>query len=292
MKIHLVDGTYELFRGFYGPPGKEAPDGREVGATLALLRSLLSLISDSGATHIACAFDHVIESFRNDLFPGYKTGAGVDPDLLAQFSLAEEAVSALGLVVWPMVEFEADDAIASATVRFQDESAVDQIVICSPDKDLAQLVKESRVVCWDRRRDIVYDEDAVIEKYGVPPASIPDWLALVGDSADGIPGVPSWGAKSAAALLSKYGHLEAIPDDHLQWGLSAGRARRLAEKLTAHQEQAFLYRRLATLRRDVPLEQSLDDLEWRGARERLRELCVQLGDNDLPDRVPRWNMRP
>src|SRR5512139_3135371 len=193
MKIHLVDGTYELFRSYYGAPGKKAPDGREVGATLGLLRSLLALITRSDATHIACAFDHVIESFRNDLFPGYKTGEGVDRDLLDQFPLAEEAVRALGLIVWPMVEVEADDAIASAALRFQDESAVDQIVICSPDKDLAQLVSRTRVVCWDRRRDIVYDENAVIEKYGVPPTSIPDWLALVGDSADGYPGVPSWG---------------------------------------------------------------------------------------------------
>lgn len=288
MKIHLVDGTYELFRSFYGPPGKKAPDGREVGATLGLLKSLLSLISKSGATHIACAFDHVIESFRNDLFPGYKTGEGVDRDLLHQFPLAEEAVYALGLVVWPMVEFEADDALASAAIRFQGESSVDQIVICSPDKDLAQLVTGSRVVCWDRRRDILYDEGVVLEKYGVPPASIPDWLALVGDSADGYPGVPSWGAKSASAVLSRYEHLEAIPDDHLQWGLPGARALRLAENLRAHKEAAFLYRRLATLRRDVPLEQSVSDLEWRGAREQFRELCVQLGDRDLADRVPRW----
>jgi len=288
MKIYLVDGTYELFRSFYGAPGKKAPDGREVGATLGLLKSLLFLISKSNVTHIACAFDHVIESFRNDLFPGYKTGEGVNLDLLAQFPLAEEAVSALGLVVWPMVEFEADDALASAAIRFQDEPDVDQVVICSPDKDLAQLVSGRRVVCWDRRRDIEYDEVTVIEKYGVPPASIPDWLALVGDSADGYPGVPSWGAKSASAVLYKFGHLEAIPDDHFQWGLPAGRALRLAENLRANKEEAFLYRRLATLRRDVPLEQSLNDLEWRGAHERLRELCVELGDHDLPDRVPRW----
>jgi 5'-3' exonuclease len=288
MRIHLVDGTYELFRSFYGPPRKKAPDGREVGATLGLLRSLLFLISNSGATHIACAFDHVIESFRNDLFPGYKTGAGVDPDLLDQFPLAEEAVSALGLVVWPMIEFEADDALASAVVLFKDEPAVDQVVICSPDKDLAQLVSGRRVVCWDRRRDIVYDEDAVIEKYGVPPASIPDWLALVGDSADGYPGVPSWGAKSASAVLFRYEHLEAIPDDPSHWGLPASRALRLAENLRAHKEEALLYRRLATLRNDVPLDESINDLEWRGARERIRELCVELGDHDLPDRVPRW----
>jgi 5'-3' exonuclease len=288
MRIHLVDGTYELFRSFYGAPGKKAPDGREVGATLGLLRSLLSLITKSNVTHIACAFDHVIESFRNDLFPGYKTSEGVDPELLDQFSLAEEAVSALGLVVWPMVEFEADDALASAVSRFQDEPGVDQIFICSPDKDLAQLVSGQRVVCWDRRRDIVYDEAAVIEKYGVPPSSIPDWLALVGDSADGYPGVPSWGAKSASAVLSKFGHLEAIPDDHQLWGLPAGRSLRLAENLKAYKEEAFLYRRLATLRSDVPLEQSLDDLEWRGAWGRLKELCVELGDHDLPDRVSRW----
>jgi len=292
LKIHLVDGTYELFRSFYGTPRKKAPDGREVGATLGLLRSLLSLISRSGATHIACAFDHVIESFRNELFPGYKTGEGVDPDLLDQFSLAEEAVSALGLVVWPMVEFEADDALASAAILFNDEFAVDQVVICSPDKDLAQLVSGRRVVCWDRRRDIVYDEAAVIEKYGVPPVSIPDWLALVGDSADGYPGVPSWGAKSASAVLSRYEHLEAIPDDHRQWGLPAGRALRLAENLRANKQEMFLYRRLATLRRDIPLELGINDLEWRGARERIRALCIELGDNDLPDRVPRWTAEP
>ena len=223
MNIHLVDGTYELFRGFYGPPPKKSPDGREVGATIGLLRSMLALISDSEVTHIACAFDHVIESFRNELYPGYKTGAGIDPDLLAQFSLAEEAVSALGIVIWPMVEFEADDAIATAAVRFKDQPGVDQVVICSPDKDLTQLVSGDHVVCWDRRRDITYNETAVVEKYGVPPASIPDWLALVGDSADGIPGIPTWGAKSAAELFSKYQHIEAIPDDITEWGISAGR---------------------------------------------------------------------
>ena len=288
MKIHLVDGTYELFRSFYGAPGKQAPDGREVGATLGLLKSLLSLITKTGATHIACAFDQVIESFRNDLFPGYKTSAGIDPAILDQFPLAEEAVKALGLVVWPMVEFEADDALASAVSRFQAKPGVDQIVICSPDKDLAQLVSGSYIVCWDRRRDILYDEQAVIAKYGVPPASIPDWLALVGDAADGYPGVPSWGAKSASAVLFKYKHIEAIPEDHQLWGLPAGRALRLAENLKTHAQEAALYRRLATLRQDVPLEQSLDDLEWRGAQQRFRELCVELGSPDLPGLVPRW----
>src|SRR5574342_725584 len=185
MKIHLVDGTYELFRNHFGAPPKKAPDGREVGATLGLLRSLLMLLTTPGVTHAGCAFDHIIESFRNDLYPGYKTGEGVDPDLLAQFPLAEEAVAALGLVVWPMVEFEADDALAAATKRFEKLTSVEQIVLCSPDKDLAQLVSGKRVVCWDRRREIVLDEKGVKEKFGVHPASIPDWLALVGDSADG-----------------------------------------------------------------------------------------------------------
>jgi 5'-3' exonuclease len=292
MNIHLVDGTYELFRGFYGPPPKKSPDGREVGATIGLLRSMLALISDSEVTHIACAFDHVIESFRNELYPGYKTGAGIDPDLLAQFSLAEEAVSALGIVIWPMVEFEADDAIATAAVRFKDQPGVDQVVICSPDKDLTQLVSGNHVVCWDRRRDITYDEAAVVEKYGVPPVSIPDYLALVGDSADGIPGIPTWGAKSAAELLSKYQHIEAIPDDITEWGISAGRAHRLAENLAAHREQATLYRQLTTLRTDVPLAENVDDLEWRGAHESLRPLCLQLGADDLPDHIPRWLPEP
>lgn len=288
MKIHLIDGTYELFRSFYGPPPKKAPDGREVGATVGLLRSLLALLSEPDVTHIACAFDHVVESFRNDLFMGYKDGTGIDPDLLAQFVLAEEAVAALGIVVWPMVEFEADDAIATATVRFMPDTAVHQIVICSPDKDLAQLVSGDRAICWDRRREIVYDETAVIEKYGVAPASIPDWLALVGDKADGIPGIPAWGAKSAATLLTQFSHIENIPDDITQWNISAGRARRLAENLAAENEQAFLYRRLTTLRTDVPLTETVADLEWRGAQVQLRQLCKELGVTDLPERVPRW----
>ena len=288
MKIHLVDGTYELFRSFYGPPPKKSPDGREVGATIGLMRSMLSLIVDSGATHIACAFDHVVESFRNDLFSGYKTGAGIDPDLFAQFPLAEEAVRALGIIIWPMVEFEADDAIATAAVRFKYDPSVNQIVICSPDKDLAQLVSGNHVVCWDRRREIVYDEAAVIEKYGVAPASIPDWLALVGDSADGIPGIPAWGAKSSAALLSRYQHIEAIPEDISEWDMTAGRSRQLAENLAEHKEEARLYRQLTTLRTDVPLGEGVNDLEWRGAREELRNFCEELGSNDIPDRVPRW----
>jgi 5'-3' exonuclease len=288
MKLHLVDGTYELFRSFFGPPAKKAPDGREVGATLGLLNSLLSLLTKSGATHVACAFDHVIESFRNDLFPGYKTSAGVAAELLAQFPLAEQAVAALGVVVWPMVEFEADDALASAALRFRNEPGVEQVVICSPDKDLAQLVSGTQVVCWDRRRDIVYDEAAVLAKYGVRPVSIPDWLALVGDSADGYPGLSGWGPKSASVVLSRYGHIESIPEDPTQWGLGSARALQLAESLRVHQDEILLYRRLATLRQDVPLQERLADLEWRGAHPRLKVLCAELGSKTLPDRVPRW----
>lgn len=288
MKIHLVDGTYELFRSFYGPPPKSAPDGREVGATIGLMRSMLLLINDPGITHIACAFDHVVESFRNDLYPGYKTGEGIDPKLLSQFSLAEQAVTAMGIVAWPMVEFEADDAIATAAERYKLDPDVEQVIICSPDKDLAQLVVEQKVVCWDRRREITYDQTAVIEKYGVEPTSIPDWLALVGDSADGIPGVPAWGAKSAAALLAKFHHIESIPQDVSEWGMSTGRARRLAENLADHQAEAYLFRQLATLRLDVPLDENAADLEWRGAREELRSFCAELGANDILERIPRW----
>jgi 5'-3' exonuclease len=288
MRIHLVDGTYELFRNFFGAPPKKAPDGREVGATLGLLNSLLSLLSKSGATHLACAFDHVIESFRNDLFAGYKTSRGVASDLLAQFPLAEEAVAALGVVVWAMVEFEADDALASAATRFQSEAGIDQVVICSPDKDFAQVVSGTQVVCWDRRRGIMYDEAAVLAKFGVRPGSIPDWLALVGDAADGYPGLPGWGPKSATAVLSRYEHLESIPEDPERWGLGLARALRLAESLRAHQEDMLLYRRLATLRRDVPLQEKILDLEWHGAQDRLQLLCRELGDDKIPARVPRW----
>jgi len=291
MKIYLVDGTYELFRHHFGAPPRTAPDGRAVGATLGLLRSLLLLLSTPGVTHVACAFDSVIESFRNDQYSGYKTGVGVDATLLAQFSLAEEAVSALGLVVWPMVAFEADDALASATARFKYDAAVEQIVLCSPDKDLAQLVSGTRIVGWDRRRNMFLDEAGVVEKFGVRPPSIPDWLGLVGDAADGYPGIPSWGEKSAAAVLAKYEHLEAIPADPHTWGLaaiSASRAARLAESLTQHRAEALLFRALATLREDVPLKETLADLEWQGADERLHEVCHRLGDDKFPGRVPRW----
>jgi 5'-3' exonuclease len=288
MKVHLIDGTYELFRNYYGAPPKKSPDGREIGATLGVLRSLLALLAQPATTHVACAFDHIVESFRNDLFPGYKTGEGVDPELLGQFELVEQAVAALGVVVWPMVDFEADDALAAGAARFRDDTAVEQVLICSPDKDLAQAVSGTRVVCLDRRRDIVIDEDGVVEKFGVRPESIPDWLGLVGDSADGYPGIPGWGAKSASAVLARYGHLEQIPPDPIEWGLPAARAGRLAESLRSHSQEAFLYRRLATLRQDVPLVEELADLEWRGARHQLRELCHSWGEAGLPKRVPRW----
>ena len=291
MKIHLIDGTYELFRNHFGAPPKKAPDGREVGATLGLLRSMLMLVTSLEVTHVGVAFDHVIESFRNELFAGYKTGEGVDPNLLAQFSLAEEAVSALGLVVWSMVEFEADDAIATAVKMFRTNKSVDQIVIGSPDKDLAQLVSDDRIVGWDRRREIIIDEAGVIEKFGVSPQSIPDWLAVVGDSADGYPGIPGWGAKSASAVLSHFRHLEKIPDDPNKWQLdsiSAGRAASLAQSLASHRAEAMLYRRLATLREDVPIQEKLGDLKWMGARPALKSLCSALGDEKIAARVTRW----
>jgi 5'-3' exonuclease len=291
MKIHLVDGTYELFRNHFGAPPKKAPDGREVGATLGLLRSMLMLVTSPGVTHVGVAFDHVIESFRNDLYTGYKTREGVDPTLLAQFPLAEEAVSALGLVVWPMVEFEADDALATAAARFKKTKSVEQILICSPDKDLSQLVSGDKIVCWDRRREIIINEAGVVEKYGVSPQSIPDWLALVGDSADGYPGIPGWGAKSASVVLSHYGHLEKIPDNPAKWqvpSISAGRAASLAESLAQRREEAQLYKKLATVREGVPLTEKLADLKWQGAYKRLLKFCHDLGDEKIPLRIPRW----
>jgi len=291
MNIHLIDGTYELFRNFFGAPPKKAPTGQEVGATLGLVRSLLMLLASPGVTHVGVAFDHVIESFRNDLYVGYKTGAGVDPNLLTQFPLAEKAVAALGVVVWPMVKFEADDALATATARFKKNKAVEQIVVCSPDKDLAQLVDGERIVCWDRRREIVLDEPGVVAKFGVKPQSIPDWLGLVGDAADGFPGIPGWGAKSAASVLARFEQIEAIPDDPTRWKLksiSPGRAASLAANLAQRRDEAYLYRTLATLRYDVPLKETLPDLKWLGAYPRLKKLCHDLGDDRIPERIPRW----
>jgi 5'-3' exonuclease len=288
--VHLIDGTYELFRSFFGAPAATAPDGREVGAARGLLRSLLALLREPEVTHVAIAFDHVIESFRNELYEGYKTGAGMDPTLWAQFPLAEELSDALGLVVWPMVEWEADDALATGAARWADAEGVEQVLLCSPDKDLGQCVRGDRVVLFDRRRQEVYDADRIAEKFGVAPKSIPDLLALVGDAADGIPGIPRWGMKSAAAVLNHYHHVEAIPDDVGQWSLKLRGAAGLAEQLRTRRADATLYRRLATLRTDVPLpEVDLDQLRWRGAkRGPLTELCERIGDTKALDRVPAW----
>ncbi|HJS58754.1 MAG TPA: 5'-3' exonuclease H3TH domain-containing protein [Vicinamibacteria bacterium] len=284
MRLHLVDGTYELFRCYYGAPPARAPDGREVGAVRGLLRTLLSLLREDGVSHVACAFDHVIESFRNGLFAGYKTREGVPEELLAQFPLAERATGALGVVVWPMVEFEADDALATAAARWADDPSVEQIVICTPDKDMAQCVRGSRVVCLDRMRRRLLDAATVVARFGIPPESIPDWLALVGDDADGIPGIPGWGAKSSSLVLSRFGRIEAIPDDPARWGVPVRGASTLARALGERRHEAALYKRLATLRADVPLVEQVSDLEWRGVRrEELQALCRELGDAELLD---------
>jgi 5'-3' exonuclease len=288
MQIHLVDGTYELFRTYYGAPPKTARDGSEVGATVALGRTLLGLLLSEGVTHVGVAFDHVVESFRNELFDGYKTGEGIDPDLLGQFEPAERMTRALGLVVWPMIEFEADDALATAAALYGRDERVERVLICSPDKDLAQCVREDRIVLVDRRRKKTIDEDGVREKYGVPPVSIPDWLALVGDAADGIPGVPRWGARSAAAALVAHGHIDDIPEDPRDWKFQARGAASLAENLRSHRDELALYRTLATLREDVPLEETLDDLEWRGARRSELESLCRAYDVNLLERVSRW----
>jgi 5'-3' exonuclease len=289
MKVHLVDGTYELFRSFFGAPPSTAPDGREVGATKGILQSLYALLRGDGVTHVAVAFDQVIESFRNQLYAGYKTGEGIDPALWAQFPLAERASHALGLVTWPMVEFEADDALATAAARWADAEGVEQVVICSPDKDLTQCVRGDRVVCLDRRQQKVLDQMGVVTKFGVPPSSIADYLALVGDTSDGYPGIPRWGAKSAAALLARYERVEDIPDDAAAWDVTVRGAAALAASLAAARADAVLFKRLATLRTDAPLPETLDDLRWRGARRaELTELCAEIGETELLTRIGRW----
>jgi 5'-3' exonuclease len=289
MKVHLVDGTFELFRAFYGAPPAQGVAGRPVGAVRALLSTLISLLREPEVSHVGVAFDHVIESFRNDLFAGYKTGEGIDPDLLAQFGLAEDASRALGVVVWPMVEFEADDALATAAARFAARPEVEQVVICSPDKDLSQCVVGSRVICRDRMRRTDRDEAGVVARFGVPPKAIPDWLALVGDAADGFPGIPGWGEKSSSAILARYGSIDAIPDDPARWDVAVRSRERLAKALANARDEAALYRRLATLRDDAPLTEGLADLEWRGAnRPTFEALCRDIGTEELISRVPRW----
>ena len=288
MQVHLVDGTYELFRAYYGAPPKTARDGSEVGATLALARTLLSLLLNEGATHVGVAFDHVIESFRNDLFAGYKTGEGIDPALFSQFESAERITHALGLVVWSMVEFEADDALATAAASYARDDRVERVLICTPDKDLAQCVRGSRIVLVDRRRRKTMDEDGVLEKFAVPPVLIPDWLALVGDAADGIPGIPRWGVRSAAAALAAHGHIDDIPENPLAWNFEVRGAASLAESLRSRRDELALYRTLATLREDVPLAETVDDLEWRGARRADLESLCRAYDDNLAARIPRW----
>lgn len=288
MKIHLVDGTYELFRAHFGAPPKKSASGQEVGATLGMLRSMLLLLSDPEVTHVAVAFDHVVESFRNKMYKGYKSSEGMDPVILNQFPLAEAAIKALGLVTWPMVKFEADDAIATAVATFKKSKQVEQIVICSVDKDLTQMVDGDRVICWDRRREITLNEKGVIEKFGVSPESIPDFLALVGDSADGYPGIQGWGEKSTSTVLAKYKHIEAIPDDPNKLGLGLGRATTLLENLRTNYKDALLFRELSTLRTDVPLKETLADLRWQGATSKLKKVCKELGSESIIERIKKW----
>ena len=292
MKLHLVDATFELFRAYYSRPPRRARDGRPVNAVQGLVDSMLSLLREPDVTHIGAATDYVIESWRNDLYPGYKSSAGMDPDLLAQFRDAERALEALGMPVWAMVEDEADDGIAAAVARFGTDPRIEQIVICSVDKDLGQLVEGDRIVLRDRMRQITYDEAGIITKFGVGPASIPDYLALVGDSSDGFPGLPGWGAKSAAAVLATWKHLEEIPASALDWAVPLRNASRLAATLDQHRPEAILYRRLAILNRDagiVEITPTLDDLEWHGVpRDRFMGLCDELGFDTVRERVHRW----
>jgi 5'-3' exonuclease len=288
VRLHLLDGTYELFRAHFGRRDViKAPDGSDLRATLGILESTLSLLREPGVTHLAASFDTVIESFRNDMFPGYKTSAGIEPELLAQFPLAERVLEAIGVVVWGNVEFEADDALAAAAVRWVED--VEQVVILTPDKDLAQVVVGDRIVTYDRRRQQMLDEEGVVEKFGVHPESIPDYLALVGDAADGVPGLPGWGAKSASKVLYRYPRLELIPLDGSTWEVEVRGAAKLAATLRDHLEEAYLYRELTTLRLDVPIAESLSDLEWRGVpRDLLVEVCAELGFDPEAIRVHRW----
>ncbi len=286
MKVHVIDGTFELFRAYYGAPSVRDAQGTEVGAVRGLARSMLALIAEPDVTHVGIAFDHVIESFRNDLYPGYKTGEGMDPKLHAQFAPAEDVCRALGMVVWPMVELECDDALATAAARFAADARADQVVICSPDKDLAQCVRGSRVVCLDRMRRKVLDEAGVRAKFGVGPESVPDWLALVGDAADGYPGIPLWGEKSTRAVLGVYGRLEQIPAAASEWSVAVRGAAPLAASLREHREEALLYRTLATLRTDAPLAEPLDALCWHGPNlDALRALGPAVANEALVRRA-------
>ena len=275
LDIYLVDGTYELFRHYHAMPSARDSNGREVSAVRGVLASVLGMMK-GGATHIAVATDHVIESFRNELWPSYKTGEGIEPDLLAQFPLLEEVLSAAGIVVWPMVEFEADDALAAAAMAAVRDDRVERVIICTPDKDLAQCVRGTRIVQLNRRTRVTIDEAGVIQKYGVSPASIPDYLALVGDAADGYPGLKGWGAKSSAAVLAKFTHLESIPTDWREWHVNVANASALADTLSREQEQALLFRTLATLRTDINLFDDVDELRWNGPTPAFTDLATRL----------------
>ncbi len=284
MDLHLVDGTYELFRHYFAVPESQDTRGREIGAVRGVLRSILSML-EAGATHIGVATDHVVESFRNQLYVGYKTSEGVPANLLSQFPLLEEALHEMGVLVWPMVEFEADDALASAAAKGAADARVRQVFICTPDKDLAQCVQGTHIVQFDRRRNILRDEAGVIEKFGVKPASIPDYLAVVGDSADGFPGIAGWGEKAAARTLSRYAHLEGIPKDWRAWDPAITGARRLAESLFASWDDALLYRKLATLRLDAPVFDDVDELRWKGPGASFANLCRSMDALDLFERT-------
>jgi 5'-3' exonuclease len=284
MDVHLIDGTYELFRHFFAVPAAADVNGQEVGAVRGVLASVLSMI-ESGATHIGVATDHVVESFRNDLYPGYKTSEGVPEELLSQFPVLEEALEAMGVTVWPMVRFEADDALASAAAKAAQDDRVKQVLICTPDKDLSQCVVGTRVVQVDRRRNILRDEAGVVAKFAVKPQSIPDYLAVVGDSADGFPGVPGWGIEAAALTLSQYPHLEDIPKDWREWHPSIKRARVLSESLFNAWSDALLFRTLATLRLDVTVFDTVEDLRWKGPRSDFEECCRRIKSPNLFGRV-------
>jgi len=276
MIVHLIDGTYELFRHFYGLRSFNKGKDKPYGAVVGVLHIVLQMFED-GATHLGVATDHVIESFRNDLWDGYKTGEGIDPDLLAQFPLLEEALIALGVAVWPMVDFEADDALAAAASKAADDPRVERVIICTPDKDLAQCVRGTRIVQFDRRKRIMRDEAGVVAKFGVKPESIPDYLALVGDAADGFPGLPGWGARSAAAVLARFIHFETIPPDWREWHVNVASPARLAMTLEKERDRAFLFRDLATLRTDIDLFQSVDDLNWQGPAAAFKAMAARLG---------------
>ena len=280
MDIYLVDGTYELFRHFYAMPSAKDANGQEVAAVRGVLASVLSMI-ERGTTHLGVATDHVVESFRNDLYPGYKTSEGVPPELLSQFTILEEALEAMGVKVWPMVYFEADDALASAASKAAQDESANQIFICTPDKDLSQCVVGTRVVQFDRRQNLLRDEAGVVAKFGVQPQSIPDYLAVVGDSADGFPGLPGWGAKAAALTLSQYPHLENIPKNWNDWHPSIRKARSLSESLFNQWPDALLFRTLAILRLDAPVFDSIADLRWSGAHPNFEEYCRRFKSPDL-----------